>query len=247
MEEIEVKLRNETTVTQGKEPDSVIDFEADSKATPNDSEIKRLTDLTRLQIKLEDSVLEAEKKVKELNEKLREVSEDDIPALMNEIGQVKEITLTSGEKIKINTDVYASITKAKQSQAFEWLTVHNFDDLIKNSVVIPFDKGENERSAALIDLMDLISDLAQKEKQDIQWTSGERGKVSELIKLIGPKRLLAESIAKIHSQTLKAFVRERLLIEANVKTPDPSHALPQKVFGVYTVDRSKITRVHKRG
>jgi len=96
-----------------------------------------------------------EEKLKTLKETERGLSEQSIPYLMQEAGY-SEIKLVDGTAISINTFYAASISKAKEEEAFDWLRDNGFGDLIKNNVVLQFGKSQDE------DANNLVGELKSK-------------------------------------------------------------------------------------
>ncbi len=101
--------------------------------------------LARMLVDYEREVDDAEAKLKELKEHARRVREESLPGAMEQLG-LKELRLDTGERIEIKQDVYASIPKDGQAQAFEWLEGNGFGGLIKTEVSVSF--GRDERVAA---------------------------------------------------------------------------------------------------
>ena len=96
-----------------------------------------------------------EEKLKTLKDTERGLSEQSIPNLMQEAGY-SEIKLVDGTAISINTFYAASISKAKEEEAFDWLRDNGFGDLIKNNVVLQFGKAQDE------DANNLVGELKSK-------------------------------------------------------------------------------------
>jgi hypothetical protein len=72
----------------------------------------------------------------------RQIQEQTLPALMDEVG-VPEIVINDGEeKLKRTEAVFASIPKAEQSNAASWLEENGFGALVKGTFVIKVDKTD---------------------------------------------------------------------------------------------------------
>ena len=96
-----------------------------------------------------------EEKLKTLKETERGLSEQSIPNLMQEAGY-SEIKLVDGTAISINTFYAASISKAKEEEAFDWFRDNGYGDLIKNNVILQFGKAQDE------DANNLVGELKSK-------------------------------------------------------------------------------------
>ncbi len=94
-----------------------------------------------------------------------QLREESVPMAMMELG-VKEFTLTTGEKVTIKQDVYASIPVANRDAAFEWLDKHGFGGLLKTSITANFGRGEEEEVKRAVDALTSIG-VTVMEKQDV--------------------------------------------------------------------------------
>lgn len=96
--------------------------------------------LAALLVAAENDVAEIEFKLKARKEDARRLAEESLPSAMEEIG-LSEVKLTTGEKIKVGLEVYASIPAATKEAAFAWLTDNGHDGLIKTEVAVEFGRG----------------------------------------------------------------------------------------------------------
>ncbi len=131
------------------------------------SQLKEIVALANRQVKLEEEVLTLENSLKDMNEQLRVVSEEDLPSAMKEAGLAK-FTLEDGQEINIKPDYRVGIPAARREEAFEWLEDKGFGGLIKTVVGASFGKGELERAQKL------AADLVKKKFQvaivrDVHW------------------------------------------------------------------------------
>lgn len=176
--------------------------------------IEDIAALAAFQLALEARVAEKEAELKTVKEALKGVSERDLPNAILALG-VAEVPLADGSKVKVSTSVEASISEAKKPMAFEWLREHEHGHIIKRELAIYFGVGEDELAQTVLDAM--------KEK--------------------APNNQL-ESGESIHAGTLKKFVREKLVAEAEVLKDNPeailNDALPRELFGVFIKNTSKI-------
>lgn len=106
-----------------------------------------LTGLARALIDAEAKVSEIEASLKEAVEHARRLREDTIPCVMQEL-ELEQISLTNGMTMTMKEDVYASISKENAPAAFEWLTKHDYDGIIKTAVSIEWGKGELKKAIA---------------------------------------------------------------------------------------------------
>lgn len=125
-------------------------------------------------------VARLEEALKAAKEALRSISEDRLPALMDDAKQTELVT-TDGIKIKVKTTVRGSIPKGNSDPALKWLEDNGHANLIKRSFDIVF--GKDDEAWAKKFQTDL-----DKRKKKLNYKI-ERG---------------------VHPQTLQAFVRGQL-------------------------------------
>lgn len=112
--------------------------------------LTEMAELARAMVDADKAVEQAEATLKVATESARQLREETIPAAMQELG-LEELKLDTGEKLSIKQEVYASIPKANQAEAYAWLEEHGFGGLIKTEVSTPFGKGELEAAMQLVE------------------------------------------------------------------------------------------------
>jgi hypothetical protein len=169
--------------------------------------LTQLTNLCDLAIRTAMDIEEAENVLKDRKKRLAGLIEDDIPALMSEVGAgVESITLTNGFAVSIKDDVYASIPAARKDEAMTWLEEKGFGGLIKTEVTVSFGREK------------------VKEAKEFTEKAVEEG-------------LEAAFARDVHSQTLRAFLREQIEAAAEV---------PMDLFGARAVRLAKISAPKKK-
>ena len=88
---------------------------------------------------LQDEIKKTEERLKELQSEERNISQEVIPNLFHQVG-VSEIKTIDGATVQVKPFLKASITKANQERAFNWLRENGFEDIIKNQLAINFKK-----------------------------------------------------------------------------------------------------------
>ena len=114
------------------------------------SDLKRVVKMANVLVKATDKVNDLEAQLKEAKKLKLKLEIEDIPALMEEVG-LKELTLESGQKILIESDFKASITKKNKAAAINWLNKNNFGGLVKTFVSVPFGRGEHDVALATVE------------------------------------------------------------------------------------------------
>jgi len=109
----------------------------------------RLSHLIRESMDLDSKIADAEQYLKDLKYKKRKLNEEDIPALMQEMG-VDSVTV-EGNKVSLRQFVHARIAEDKRDEAFSWLRSIGEGDIIKNDVTVSFNTGQDNLAGAVID------------------------------------------------------------------------------------------------
>ena len=142
-----------------------------------DSLLAQLSVLAAEQQEAERDVEELAGRLDQAKDRLRRLSEQQIPELMDMAG-VAEFTTSDGLKLKVSETIRGSIPQATAGEAFRWLEENNYGHLIKREFKIEFGRDE-ERWAA-----EFEAELKQRSRP-----------------------LRHEIKRAVHPQTLGAFVR----------------------------------------
>jgi hypothetical protein len=108
-----------------------------------DQDIRFLATLAQSQKAIERQIEITEEALTSLKDKLREISEVQIPEFMMQLG-MSEFSLTDGSAVKIKSFVSAKIPEESMFQAFQWLRNNNYDAIIKRQISLAFGKGEDK-------------------------------------------------------------------------------------------------------
>ena len=144
-----------------------------------------MAQLARALVDADAAVSNAEQALKDAKETARLLREETIPSAMQEMG-LEEVKLSTGQKISVKQDVYASIPAANKDRAYEWLNENGFDGLIKLEVSSQFPRGAQD---AAFELYEFVKDRGLGQPKIDQ---------------------------SVHAQTLKAFIKEQLSKGANI-------------------------------
>lgn len=123
-----------------------LDYSAYTDDTPKESQLSKLAELVQRQYDAEQAVEKANEKLQEANDALRQVSEQDIPNLMDEIG-VTSFTTSSGITVAVDEKMRMSIPKANKNAAIQWFEENGAAALIKRRFIISFGKSEEKWAA----------------------------------------------------------------------------------------------------
>lgn len=105
------------------------------------SDIQRLKDLADRQLCLESKVANIEHQLKKAKEELAQVSEVDLPLLMEEL-EVSSFDLAEGYGISVKETIRASVSLARAREAMDWLISHGHQNLIRHEGVIPINDDD---------------------------------------------------------------------------------------------------------
>ena len=132
-----------------------MDLEALSTVTVDTEAAKGIAEECNKLIETQKEVANMEEQIKKLKETERNLSAQSIPNLMQQAG-ISEIKLDDGTAISIKTYYAASISKANEDEAFNWLRDNGYGDLIKNNVLLQFGKAQDK------DANNLVNELKSK-------------------------------------------------------------------------------------
>ena len=144
-----IALESETiTVQASPSNDPNLNFEDDRvDSITQVDQTKNLSDSVIELRNLEDQVAASEEHTKNLKEKAKQLSNFDIPKMMQEMN-VTKLKLKDGASIEVKPFYSAYISTAKQEEAFNWLREHGLGGIIKNDVTVTFGRGEDNKAMA---------------------------------------------------------------------------------------------------
>lgn len=93
-------------------------------------------------IQMEDKVRYLEEELKDSKKKLLELTDQDLPAAMEEIN-MESFTLSDGSEVKVVPTYGGTIRAEDRPQAHQWLRENGYGDLVKNTISANFGMGED--------------------------------------------------------------------------------------------------------
>lgn len=132
-------------------------------------------------VRRQQALEEAEALVKLRKEELRQVVEEELPALMEAAGQ-RKVTTRSGLSVSLDETIYANISQERAPEALAWLVDNGHEALIKNEYTIAFPKN----SAAAAEAFEEYLNSNLRRKANLKHKTG------------------------VHPSTLSSWVREEL-------------------------------------
>lgn len=85
--------------------------------------------------------------LKKAKKKLLKMTDEDLPALLQEVG-INKFELDDGSTVEVKQTYGASILVDNRPQAYDWLRENGYDDIIKNNVICTFGRGEDDKASA---------------------------------------------------------------------------------------------------
>ena len=126
---------------------SQIDYEQDRVQSVTQADAaKSLSDKVIELKNLEDEISNAEKSVSKLKEQAKQLSQFEIPEMMEKM-HITKLKLKDEEVIEIKKFYSAAILPEHQEQAFQWLRDNDLGDIIKNDITVTFGRGEDNKAA----------------------------------------------------------------------------------------------------
>ena len=156
-------------------------------------DLKRVARLAQRQLQLEDKIVAEQGRLEDLQKQYFDVRCLELPEALTE-ANLKEFTLTTGEKVKLATEYSASLSGDKKAAAIAWLEREGYSSLVSLDLTVQLAKGHDA--------------LAQK--------------IEKLLKKTFKRELAAGSLQlglgrNVNTTSFKALVREQL--EAGVQLP----------------------------
>jgi hypothetical protein len=118
----------------------------DSLANANTNDIKELSAQVIKLRTLEDKLTTKEEELKKIKNDIDVLSGEVIPTMMTEMN-ISKFSLADGAGVEVKPVYGASIPKAKEEEAFNWLRNNGLGDIIKNMITVSFGRNEDNKAA----------------------------------------------------------------------------------------------------
>lgn len=137
-----------------------IEQEIESSSGFNSKELlekisSKLSEKNQEAIKTLQSIETLENAIKEKKEHYRQITEEEMPALFDELG-ISSITLSTGETIGVEQTLHCGIPAHSHEQAMQWLRDNEHADLIKNELKLNFGKSEDNYIGEFLELAEKL-------------------------------------------------------------------------------------------
>ncbi len=101
---------------------------------------------------LDKQIAEAVLKTKKLIEAHRQIGEEQLPELFEQVG-MEELRTRSGLPLKLKNKVHTNISRGRKPKAIAWLDENGQGGMVKRSVIIDFDKTQQDKVDNLLKLI----------------------------------------------------------------------------------------------
>jgi len=95
----------------------------------------------------EETISRLEETLKKEKKTLLKLTDEEMPAMLAEIG-ISSFSLDDGSTVEVKQTYGASILVDNRPAAYEWLREHGYDDIIKNTVLCQFGRGEDDLASS---------------------------------------------------------------------------------------------------
>ena len=95
----------------------------------------------------EAQIANLEKLAKDLKKSVLKLTDDEMPAMLAELG-ISSFSLDDGSTVEVKQTYGASILVDNRPKAYDWLRDNGYDDIIKNTVLCQFGRGEDDQASA---------------------------------------------------------------------------------------------------
>lgn len=113
----------------------------------------RISELADKMTELDKQIVIQEAALSKLQKERALIAEKDLPELFEAVG-VQEIVTTSGAKLKLGEKIRHSLSRDNKAAAFKWLEDHGQGGMVKNAVVVAFNKGQEADVQWFMELID---------------------------------------------------------------------------------------------
>ena len=126
------------------------DFEETNATSVEKIDQQGLTSVAALARTIRDKearISDLEQTLKEEKKSLLKLTDEEMPSMLAEIG-MSSFALDDGSTVEVKQTYGASILVDKRPEAYDWLRDHGHDDIIKNTVLCQFGRGEDDQAGA---------------------------------------------------------------------------------------------------
>jgi hypothetical protein len=124
----------------------------DQSATNQEDVLGKISTLADEMHDLDKQIAASELKTKQLKEEHRQIAEEQLPELFEQVG-MSELKTRKGLPLQLKNKVFTNISKGRKPKAIAWLDDNGQGGMVKRNVIIEFDKTKEEKVKALLRLI----------------------------------------------------------------------------------------------
>jgi NAD-dependent DNA ligase len=143
----------------------LIEEDAGRLELPSDEALKKIADLAKRQLQLEEEIVRVTEHLSSLQHDLDELRDKTLSDLVLGLG-ISEIRLSTGGKLKVERLIFTSIKGERKDEAIAWLEGNDFAGLVKSSLVIDGGKDSKEQLEPVMTAA-IEAGLLPRYKQDV--------------------------------------------------------------------------------
>jgi|TARA_R100001530_G_scaffold124782_2_gene93079 hypothetical protein len=119
----------------------------------DDTQLETLSENITRFLRIGGMIGNTEERLRKLKEQYRQLSEEDLPQKMAELG-MQDLRLEDGSRITIDMFYATRINQNNRDAAHDWLREQGHGDIIKNVVSVTFGKGEDDTALETVTLLE---------------------------------------------------------------------------------------------
>tara|TARA_R100000750_G_scaffold58611_1_gene46447 strand:- start:1000 stop:1581 length:582 start_codon:yes stop_codon:yes gene_type:complete len=119
----------------------------------DDTQLETLSENITRFLRIGGMIGNTEERLRKLKEQYRQLSEEDLPQKMAELG-MQDLRLEDGSRITIDMFYATRINQNNRNAAHDWLREQGHGDIIKNVVSVTFGKGEDDTALETVTLLE---------------------------------------------------------------------------------------------
>lgn len=119
----------------------------------DDTQLKTLNENVTRFLRIGGMIGNTEERLRKLKEQYRQLSEEDLPQKMAELG-MQDMRFEDGSRITVDMFYATRINKNNRDAAHAWLREQGHGDIIKNQVSVSFGKGEDDMALETMALLE---------------------------------------------------------------------------------------------
>lgn len=113
---------------------------------------------------LNQQIEKAQDEVERLERERDALAEHRLPELFEQVG-MKEIKTQRGVHLVLKKKIHHSVSKDRKAAAMRWLEEHGHGGMIKNTVVVAFNKGQEREVTELLETLETSFENVRTDKE----------------------------------------------------------------------------------